>query len=321
MSVPATGIVGQLVSSKVMHAQWMLSLVVTAAVACSVVAQGGAGTRTAAPTLVVDNSFALDSADPQHAFDPTSSIIDRALYDTLFTYDGDDLQHPVPLLVRSWTSTGARKFTFELKQGVHLADGTPLTSADVVFSLRRLVNLRGNPAFLLAGTDVSALDKYTVVIRSSAPDPQLPTILANPSTGIVNSKLVEANGGTDAADAATVDKAEGWLNSPASSGAGSGPYELQSYDPTSQVTLRANPDYWGARKPGFSEIVLRNMPAASQLINIQRGSHQIALDLSSRLGRDVGRRSAPRRDAAAVAVGLLRLHQRRPEDFENHLEP
>jgi peptide/nickel transport system substrate-binding protein len=105
---------------------------------------------------VVDNSFAIDTTDPQRAFDPTASIVDRAVYDTLFTYRKNDLQHPVPLLVRSWTSRGARTFTFRLRRDVHFADGTPLTSADVVFSLGRLVNLKGHPAFLLAGVEASA---------------------------------------------------------------------------------------------------------------------------------------------------------------------
>ena len=58
--------------------------------------------RTAAPTLVVDNSFTLKTADPQRAFDPTGSIINRAIYDTLFTYKGSDLSNPIPLLVSSW---------------------------------------------------------------------------------------------------------------------------------------------------------------------------------------------------------------------------
>jgi peptide/nickel transport system substrate-binding protein len=56
---------------------------------------------------------------------------------------------------------------------------------------------------------------------------------------------------------------------------------LQSYSPTSQVTLRANPSYWGARKPAFGTVVIRNMSAPVQLVNIRRGSHQIAIDISS----------------------------------------
>jgi peptide/nickel transport system substrate-binding protein len=156
-----------------------------------------------------------------------------------------------------------------------------LTAADVVFSLNRLINIKGNPAFLLDGITVSAKGKYIVVMRSATPAGQLPSILANPSTGIVNSKLVKANGGTDAADASTADKAENWLNSPGSVGAGSGPYTLQAFSTTSQVTLVPNKRYWGANKPKFSSVVVRNMVAPTQLINIQRGSHEVAIDLAS----------------------------------------
>src|SRR5262249_3067184 len=162
------------------------------------------------------------------------------------------------------------------KRNVHFADGTPLTSADVVFSLNRLINIKGNPAFLLAGITVSAKGKYTVIMKSTTPATQLTAILANPSTGIVNSKLVKTNGGTSAADASTSDKAEQWFNSSASVGAGSGPYELQSYSTTSQLTLVPNKKYWGAKKPAFSSVVVRNMIAPTQLINVQRGKHEIA---------------------------------------------
>ena len=235
-----------------------------------------------APTLVVDNSFAVDTLDPQRAFDPTSSIADRAIYDTLFTYRGNDLAHPTPLLVSSWVAKdNARSFTFHLKRNVHFADGTPLTSADVVFSLRRLVNHNGNPSFLLQGVTVTPLGRFGVGMRSATPDPQLPSILANPSTGIVNSTLVKAHGGTDTANASSADKAESWLNSSASLGAGSGPFVLSSFSATSQITMTPNANRWGTKKPPFASVVVRNMVAPTQLINIQRGSHEIAIDLSA----------------------------------------
>src|SRR5262249_2341032 len=109
----------------------------------------------------------------------------------------------------------------------------------------------------------------------------LPAILTNTATGIVNSKLVRTHGGTDAGDAATADKAERWFNSSSSHGAGSGPYELQSYGPTSQVVLRANTNYWGPKQPSCRSVVVRNMPASTQLVNIRRGTPQVAVDLSS----------------------------------------
>ena len=245
-------------------------------------------TTASGTTLVIDNSFTIKTTDPQRAFDPTASIVDRAIYDTLFTYKGSDLKTPIPLLVSSWkASKDAKTFTFQLKQNAHFADGTPLTSADVVFSFKRLVNIAGNPAFLLAGVKTSAPAKYTVVMQAKTPDTELPAILANPSTGIVNSALVIKNGGTDAANAAKADKAENWLNSSASLGAGSGPYTLSSYSSTSQVTLVPNTNYWGSKKPAFSSVVVRNMIAPTQLLNVWRDSHEIAIDLSA----DQARRS------------------------------
>ncbi len=260
----------------------LLASLAAAVVAASVLVADGATARTAAPTLVVDNSFTIKTSDPGRAFDPTASIVDHAIYDTLFTYKGDDLAHPIPLLVSSYKSTsGAKVFTFQLKQNVHFADGTPLTSADVVWSLKRLANLKGNPSFLMAGITVSAPSKYTVVMRSKTPATQLPVILANPSTGILNSALVMKNGGSDASNAAKADKAENWLNSTSSAGAGSGPYTLGAYSTTSQITLTPNTSYWGSKKPQWSSVVVRNMIAPTQLLNVGRGSHEIALDLSA----------------------------------------
>jgi peptide/nickel transport system substrate-binding protein len=233
-------------------------------------------------TLVVDRSFEIKTADPQRAFEPTAAIVDRGIYDTFFTYKGGDLAHPRPLLVQSWSaSKDARTFVFRLRRNVHFADGTKLTAADAVFSFRRLINLKGNPSFLLDGVTVSARGTYTVVLRSSTPNAALPSILTNTSLGVVNSKLVRKHGGTSAVGADKNDKAEKWLNSASSRGAGSGPYLLQRYSTTSQITLVPNPRYWGARKAAFKTVVIRNMIAPTQLINIQRGTHEVAIDLSA----------------------------------------
>jgi peptide/nickel transport system substrate-binding protein len=261
---------------------WLIPLAVLVALVSAVAAYGVDRHASASPPLVIDNSFTIKTSDPGRAFDPTASIIDRALYDTLFTYKGNDLSNPIPLLVQSWkASADAKTFTFQLKHNAHFANGMPLTSADVVFSLRRLVNLKGNPSFLLAGVTVKAAGPYAVVMYSATPNTALPAILANPSTGIVNSRLIKTHGGTSAANASKADKAETWLNSSASLGAGSGPYVLSSFSTTSQITMTPNANYWGAKKPAFSSVVVRNMIAPTQLINIQRGSHEVAIDLSA----------------------------------------
>ena len=42
-----------------------------------------------------------------------------------------------------------------------------------------------------------------------------------------------------------------------------------------------NTSYWGAKKSPWSSVVVRNMIAPTQLLNVGRGSHEIAIDLSA----------------------------------------
>ena len=138
--------------------------------------------RSASPaatgTLVVDRSFEIKTADPQRAFEPTG--VDRRprhLRHALHV-QGRRPRAPDAAARPSWTaSKDAKTFVFNLRRNVHFADGTPLTSADVVFSFRRLINLKGNPSFLLDGVTASARGKYTVVLRSTTPATALPSIL------------------------------------------------------------------------------------------------------------------------------------------------
>jgi peptide/nickel transport system substrate-binding protein len=260
-------------------AAFVVGVAAAAAVAATTAATGSAGGST--DTLVVDRSFEIRTSDPQRAFEPTASIVNRGVYDTLLTFKGGDVSKPALMAARGYrASKDAKTYTFELRRDIRFADGTPMTAADVVFSFRRLINLKGNPAFLLAGVTVSARGRYTVVLRSKTPNTAIPAIVANTSLGIVNSKLAKQNGATDAANAARTDRAERWFNSPRSVGAGSGPYVLRQYSTTSQIVLEPNERYW-SRKPAFERVVIRNMVSATQFINVQRGRHEVAIDLSA----------------------------------------
>jgi peptide/nickel transport system substrate-binding protein len=261
------------------RAALILGVAVTAAIATIGAPPVSAG--SAVDTLVVDRSFEIRTADPQRAFEPTAAIANKAVYDTLLTFRGSDVSRPRLLAARGYrASNGGRTYTFDLRRDIRFADGTQMTSADVVFSFRRLINLKGNPSFLLAGVTVSARGRYTVVLRSRVPNTAIPAIVANTSLGIVNSRLAKRHGATDAANADKTDRAERWFNSPASRGAGSGPYILRQYSTTSQIVLEQNTRFWG-RKPAFERVVIRNMVAATQFINIQRGRHEVAIDLSA----------------------------------------
>ena len=265
-----------MIAARKPHRSVMASAVLTAFVvmtACS----SGTGTTTTNHVLVVDKSFDMKTADPQREFEVSGGIIAKALYSTLLTFKGADSATPVPAVASSYTaSSDAKTFTFKLRNDIKFGDGAQLTSADVMFSFNRLINIKGNPSFLLAGVTVSAPDASTVVLTSQDPNPAIPFIIPNPALGIVNSKLVKAHGGTDQPGADKADQAESFLNGQS---AGTGPYTLKSFSTTSEVDLTANPNYWGP-KPYYNTVVVRNIQAPAQLINIQKGKDEVALDLS-----------------------------------------
>jgi peptide/nickel transport system substrate-binding protein len=254
---------------------------VTAGLAACGGSSGSNGASSSSPaassSLVVETSFVLKTLDPARMFEPTGLMIDHTLYDTLLTYKGSNVTTPVPDLATSYTtSSDAKTYTFTLRKGVRFANGDPVTAADVVFSLMRTKNVNGNPSFLMAGITATSPNPDTVVLTSSTPNTAIPAILTNPALGIVDAKKVQAAGGTDAANAATADKAETALNTTSE---GSGPYTLTSYSTTTQVVLTANPRYWGPKQK-YGKIVIRNVEASVQKLDVLKGESQIAVDLS-----------------------------------------
>src|SRR6266542_366805 len=82
---------------------------------------------------------------------------------------------------------------------------------------------------------------------------EFPNAVTASYTGIINEKVAKAQGASDATNAAKTDKADKWFQSHS---AGSGPYELQSFTSGSQVTMVANPNYWGTPAP-ITRIVVK----------------------------------------------------------------
>jgi peptide/nickel transport system substrate-binding protein len=113
----------------------------------------------------------------------------------------------VPDLAKSYTAAGDGKtFTFTLRDDATFADGSPVTSADVVFSLNRLKNLKGSAAAIVKDLSVAATDEHTVTVTSAVLNPNVPTILAMPYAGILNYKLAKEHGGAYCAYASQSDK-------------------------------------------------------------------------------------------------------------------
>lgn len=268
------------------HPRVVLPLLTAAALAAGLTACSGGDSSSSSSgggkTLVIDTSFNLKTADPGRMYEQTGLMVDRALYDTLLTFSGSDVSKPVPALAESFKlSADGRRLTLKLRQGATFSDGAPVTADDVVFSLERVRDLKGNPSFLLDGVTVGKTDATTITLASKKPNPALPYVLPNPALGILNSKVVKANGGAQG----PADKAETYLNGKS---AGAGPYVLESFNASTQVVLKANAKYTGATKPTYQKVVIRNVQAPTQKLNVQRGDSQIALDLSGDQAAGIG---------------------------------
>lgn len=221
-----------------------------------------------------------NSFDPGRQFVYSAPITMHACYDSLVTMKPGQYETVLPSLATSWElADDGATLVFHLREGVKFSTGNPLTADDVKFSLERLINLKDNPAELasnIAGIEVA--DAQTVKIASKDKTQPLLTLLVGPTFAIYDSKTVQENGGTSAADADTTDKATAWLDH---NSAGSGPYVLTRWEPNAQIVLEANANYWGDASK-FSRIVLQHIPeSATQLITLERGDIQAALNLTA----------------------------------------
>lgn len=230
--------------------------------------------------LVIGHAESTDSLDPSHGFTQTTGIVNRATYSTLVTFPDQDASEILPMLADSWEiSEDGLTYTFMLNEDATFWNGDDVDSADVVFSVKRLQNVNGNPSFLADNiADVVAIDENTVEFTLIDARPSFLAELTNYAFSVTDSDLVMSNGGTDADDAAETDAAEDFLNGVS---AGSGPYILEAWEPQVETVLVRNPAYWG-EAPYFDRVIIINIPeAATQKVALESGDIDIALDMSA----------------------------------------
>jgi peptide/nickel transport system substrate-binding protein len=225
--------------------------------------------------LVIGHAESTDSLDPARGFTQTTGIINRATYDTLVTFPDEDASEILPWLATEWAvSDDGSSYTFTLREGVTFVSGNPVTAEDVVFSIERLQNVQGNPAFLADNIEsVVANDDGTVTFNLVNPRPSFLSEMTNYAFSVTDSQTIMENNGTNTAD----DAGEAYLNS---TSAGSGAYILESWEPQVETVMVKNPNFWGD-EPYFDRVIITNISeAATQKIALEAGDIDMALDLT-----------------------------------------
>ncbi|RVC74845.1 ABC transporter substrate-binding protein [Mesorhizobium sp. M4A.F.Ca.ET.022.05.2.1] len=102
-----------------------------------------------------------------------------AIYDTLFAPDSKFM--PQPQMVEKWSVSDDKKsYTFELRDGLGWHDGTPVTAADCVASIRRWAEVNpGGQLIMARASDISKKDDKTFTIALKEPLGLLIDLLAD----------------------------------------------------------------------------------------------------------------------------------------------
>jgi peptide/nickel transport system substrate-binding protein len=218
----------------------MSKLRIFASTAIAALIAGSAGLSSAsAENIVTMNTVQIfGTIDPAKISDYTDYMAAVNLYDALISVDSKG--NLIPELAESWTvSADAKEVTFKIRADAKFSDGTPVTAADVAYSVDRLLRINQGPATMFIGIlapgSVTAVDDKTVKFTLAKTfSPFLTTV---PAIFIVNSKVAEANKGSDDGQA--------WF---ATNVAGAGAYTLKEWDRGAKMTIVRDKDYykgWG----------------------------------------------------------------------------
>src|SRR5262249_35065191 len=135
-----------------------------------------ASLAASAQNLTLGTKLELNTLDPHFfASFPTGSAHEY-LYEKLVVYD--EKLRLKPQLAESWKLVDDLTWEFQLRKGVVFHDGSPFTADDVIASVDRVPNVPNSPnsfaQFTRGIESVRKVDSYKIVVRTKAPNPQLP---------------------------------------------------------------------------------------------------------------------------------------------------
>jgi peptide/nickel transport system substrate-binding protein len=203
-------------------------------------------------TLNIDPAQLVNNSDQLHA---------TAAYESLVIFDNNF--QVKPWLAKSWsTNADGTEWTFVLQPGVKFHDGHELTSADVVYTYRRLLDPKTASASaaelsFLTPSNITAPSKYEVRFKTAKPIAELPLLLATKYA------LIVANSSTHEQLMKQSD--------------GTGPFVITNFKPDApRTTLEKNPNYWQPGKPLADCIELSGVPdPVTRATSIESGAADI----------------------------------------------
>jgi peptide/nickel transport system substrate-binding protein len=204
-------------------------------------------------TVVMAVGKGFDSLDPQVVTTGSSQRYAWQMFDTLYAFD--DTGNMIPRLATSYTiSPDKLQYTFKLRGDVKFHNGEVMTSADVKYSLERILEPKTRstrrPNFEPVVASVEAPSADTVVFKLKVPDGAFLNKIAG-YLYIVPKKYTEA-----------LETPEAFGRKPV----GTGPYKLVEQKIGQRLVIERFDDYFGP-KPAIKRIVFNFIPEPASRIN------------------------------------------------------
>jgi len=202
-----------------------------AAAAGALVGEKGAFAQSSSKTLRYGLSAYPPNIQPFQYAGQAAATVKLQIYRGLLTYSAEGTI--IPEIAESYSLQGDRTYVFKLRPGVKFSNGSPLTSADVKFSLEQMA-APDSTAYLInemRGIEsIDASDPMVVKITLKKPTPAFPDTLARPDAPIVSPKFKDP-----------------LLGQPL----GAGPFILEAMDRGVSLTFKKNPYYY---RPGLPKV-------------------------------------------------------------------
>lgn len=209
----------------------------------------GSDTAKQKDRIIFARPIDSDNLDPvTNQFNQNIWVLEN-LTEGLVAYS-DDGTAMEPRLATDWsTSEDGLVWTFNLREGIKFADGTPVTGEDWEFSFQRCIDHTESIFYTYAAAieKVEAPSDTQFVITLKQSDPSFLTSLGMCSMKVISKAYFEANGGEDGV-------ADGVL--------GTGPYYIKDWNKGTSLLLAKNEHYWQEGLPKTNEVELKVVPEA-----------------------------------------------------------
>ncbi|TDP90861.1 peptide/nickel transport system substrate-binding protein [Leucobacter luti] len=209
-----------------------------------------AGGETSDPvsggTLTFGRAAAANDLDLNQQITANNAFAIDKIFEPLVSFDADG--KIIPWLAEYTVDDAGTSYVFTLREGLQFSDGTDVTPADVVFSLKRHQEVEGPLPLTAPISDIAETGEREVTIT-----------LTEAYTPFI-SELASFSNGIFPADFGGLNEQE-FFQQPI----GTGPFVVTEWDPNGDMTFVKNEHYWQEGKPYLDGLVYRVIADDAQL--------------------------------------------------------